>query len=489
MAVLKADVVVIGAGAVGTAVVRELSGFDLSVVAVDRLNDIGGDASKANSAIIHTGFDAPPGTLESRLVVQANPLYDALSAELDIPFRRVGAVLVAVTEEEEAELPKIMGKARQNGVFDLKLLTAPEVLEMEPAVNPDVRAGIHVPRESIIDPFLLVVAQAENAAKNGATFITGCEVIGLRSADKSLRVATTRGEIETRFVVNAAGLNADRISGYLGIDDFRMHPRRGQFHVLDRTAPVQVQHIILPVPTKITKGKLVTPTPHGNWLIGPTAEDIDDRMCHSTTREGMEEIARGVHKLIPSLDIGSTITQYDGLRPVRTPGGYHIRSFESLAGYLELSGIRSTGVTSSVAVARYCCSKLLEMGLPAGEKQGFDGTRRGIPCFRDADADTRADLVRKDPLYAHVVCRCETVTEAEIVQAIRREPGARDVDGVKRRVRAGLGRCQGGFCGARVPQILARELGIPLEEVTKKGSGSRILTGRKKVLDEECGAW
>lgn len=476
----KADLVIIGAGAVGTALARELSPLALKILVVDRLHDVGGDASKSNSAIIHTGFDAPPGTLESRLVTEANPLYDALCRDLDIPFRRVGAVLVALTEEEEAELPYILEKARANGVPDVERLEAAAIRRMEPAVNPSVRCGLLVPRESVIDPFLLVVAQAEVAASNGVEFSTGREVTGLESRPDGFRIATSRGDIEASFLVNAAGLFTDRLSAMLGIKDFTVHPRRGQFHVLDRAAPVNVARIILPVPTKTTKGRLLAPTVHGNWLMGPTAEELEDRLTHRTTREGLAEVVRDVRRLVPSVDPAWAITQYDGLRPVRTPDGFHLRPFREVPGYLELSGIRSTGVTASVAVARYAAGLLHEMGLSARTRPNPVTRRKGIPCFRDADPAARAALVESDPLYASVICRCETVTEAEILQAIRRIPGARDLDGIKRRVRAGLGRCQAGFCGTRIPGILARETGCTVQEVTKKGPGSRILDGDAK---------
>ena len=482
MGIGQTDVVIIGAGAIGVALARELSRFEVDVLVIDRLNDVGGDASKSNSAIIHTGFDAPPGSLESAMVVHANPMYDNLCRDLDIPFQRVGAILVAVTEEEQAELPHILEKAHANYMYDVAPLTASQVRQMEPAVTSQVKAGLYVPRESIIDPFLLVVAQAENAATNGVSFMTSCEVIGLQHEQDDFRVETTQGDIRARWVVNAAGLFSDRISGFLGIEDFCVHPRRGQFHVLDRSAPLGIQHIILPVPTKISKGKLLTPSVYGNWLAGPTAEELEDKFSHNTTAEGLEEIVRDVQKLIPTVTSELAITQYAGLRPVRIPEGYHFRAFARFPGYLELSGIRSTGVTASLAVARHACHQLAAMGLLLHPKESFIATRKGISCFRDADHHTREKLIEQNPLYACMICRCETVTEAEVVQAIRRHPGARDVDGIKRRVRAGLGRCQAGFCGIRIPQILARELGMPLEQITKKGAGSELFIGHIKSL-------
>jgi len=478
----KTDVLIIGAGAVGTAIARELSKLSAKVMVVDKLNDIGGDASKSNSAIIHTGFDAPPDSLESMMVVNANPMYDKLCRDLDIPFERTGAVLVAVTEHEEAELPQIMAKAHANRVYDLEMLSAKQVLDLEPAITEDVRGGLLVPRESIIDPFLYVAALAENAVANGTKFLTDWKITNLAFDNNQYIAESRKGKITAKFVINAAGLFADKISSFLGIDDFKVHPRRGQFHILDKAAPIGTKRIILPVPTKITKGKLCSPTIHGNWLIGPTAEELEDKFASQSTREGLYEIIDSVRKLVPGINEGYAITQYSGLRPVRTPGGYHLRTFENLPGFLELSGIRSSGLTSSLAVARYGCSKLFEMGLANKHKEHFISKRKAIPCFRESDEQTRNKLIKENPLFGHIICRCETVTEAEIVEAIKRKPGAMDIDGVKRRVRAGLGRCQGGFCGMRIPHILARELDISVEQVTKKGIGSEILNGTTKSL-------
>ena len=479
------DVLIIGAGAIGTALARELSKLTVEVLVVDKLNDVGGDASKSNSAIIHTGFDAPPDSLESMLVANANPMYDKLCSDLEIPFKRTGALLVAVTEEEEQALPMIIEKAHANHVYDIEMLTADEIFSLEPAVTKAARGGLLVPRESIIDPFLYVTALAENAAANGVEFILGCEISNITEQQQGFLAEADDIEINAKFIVNAAGLYTDKISSLLNINDFKVHPRRGQFHIMDKAAPIGTKKIILPVPTKLSKGKICTPTIHGNWLIGPTAEELDDKSASQSTREGLQDIIAGVRKLVPNLDASYAITQYAGLRPVRTPGGYHIRTFENCPGYLELSGIRSTGLSSSLAVAVYACDKLHKIGLTAERKPHFIAKRQAIPCFRDADEQQQEKLIAENPLYGRVICRCETVTEAEIREAIRRTPGARDIDGIKRRLRAGLGRCQGGFCGMRIPQILAEELNIPTENVTKKGRGSEILIGSTKSLRKQ----
>ena len=285
----KTDVVIIGAGAVGSALARELSKYKLDVTVVEKNEDIGGDSSKSNSAIIHTGYDAAPGTLESELVVSANPMYDKLTADLDIPFKRIGAILPAFTEEQFEKLPALKHKAMMNRVYDVEYKTGEELLKMEPNLNPEVKGGLYIPRESIIDPFLLVIALAENAADNGAHFLLGTKVTGIETKDGAVTtVKTDKGDIETKYVINAAGLYCDEIASYVGKNDYYVTPRKGQFYILDKKTSCQVGMIVLPIPTKVTKGKLMCPTMHGNMLVGPTAEDLLDknRQEHQCRRAG-----------------------------------------------------------------------------------------------------------------------------------------------------------------------------------------------------------
>lgn len=481
----KTDVVVIGAGAVGCAVARELSKYQVHVTVVDKRDDIGGDASKSNSAIIHTGYDAAPGTLESQLVVAANPMYDELTKDLDIPFERIGAVLPAFTGEQFEKLPAIKEKAFQNHVYDVEYLSREELLLKEPELNPEVKGGLYIPRESIIDPFILVQALAENANENGVDFMLNTEVTDIRTAEGSVTaVVTTQGEIETSYVVNAAALHCDDIAAMVGKAEYKVVARRGQFYILDKNTNCKVKNIVLPIPTKITKGKLMTPTIHGNMLVGPTAEDLDNKVDVSVTAEGLDSIYEDVRKMIPGVNIRDTITQYSGLRPNRNPEGLHVDVYDDLKGYVNLSGVRSTGLTLSVAMGKYVTEKLKEIGLNLILKDDFKKTRKGIPCFHKMTEEEQEAVIRENPLYGTIICRCETITEGEIVDAIRRPLGARTVDAVKRRVRAGMGRCQGGFCGPKVIEILARELEIPADQVEKNLKGSYMVTGRNKKQRE-----
>ncbi len=474
----KTDVVVIGAGANGCAIARELSKYQIDVTVVDKNEDVGGDASKSNSAIIHTGYDAKPGTLESQLVVAANPMYPELTRDLEIPFRRVGAILPAITDEQFELLPGIKAKAVENRVYDVEYLTREQIIAMEPEINPEVKGGLYIPRESIIDPFILVQALAENACENGAHFLLNTKVTGIRTEDGRIcAVETTGGDIQTTWVINAAALYCDEIAAMVGKADYRVVARKGQFYILDKNTPCKVSHIVLPIPTKITKGKLMCPTIHGNMLVGPTAEDQESKTDKSTTAEGLASIEADVRKLIPGVRIQDTITQYCGLRPNRNPEGLHVDVYDDLFGYVNLSGVRSTGVTLSVAMGVYVAQLMKDNGCSLIYKEDFKKTRTGIPIFREMSREEQEALIRKDPKFGNIVCRCETVTEGEILAAIHRPLGARSMDAVKRRVRAGMGRCQAGFCGPKVLEILSRELGLPVEEITKNNSGSNMVTG------------
>lgn len=475
---LKTDVVVIGAGAVGSAVARELSKYNVDVIVVEKNEDVGGDASKSNSAIIHTGYDAAPGTLESQLVVAANPMYDDLVKDLDVPFSRIGAILPAITDEQFEKLPEIKAKAFKNHVYDVEYKSGKELLEMEPNLNPEVKGGLWIPRESIIDPFILVQALCENAHDNGVRFLLNTKVVDIKTEKGKIKsVVTTGEEIETTYVINCAGLYCDEIAEMVGKAEYKVVARKGQFFILDKNTSCQVEHIVLPIPTKVTKGKLMCPTIHGNMLVGPTAEDQDSKVDKSTSAEGLQSITNDVKNLVPGVNVRDTITQYSGLRPNRNPEGLNFDMWDDLEGYVNLSGVRSTGLTLSVSMGKYVVEQLLNHGAGFKLKDNFIKKRRGIVKFSECTIEEQDALIRENPLYGNVICRCETITEAEILDAIHRPLGARSVDAVKRRVRAGMGRCQGGFCGPKVIEILARELGVSPTEINKNNDGSYMVTG------------
>ncbi len=477
----KTDVVIIGAGAVGCAIAHELSKYNVKVTVVEKNEDVGGCASKSNSAIIHTGYDAAPGTLESQLVVAANPMYDELCKDLDVPFKRIGAILPAVTDEQFERLPEIKEKAFRNHVYDVEFKTGEELLAMEPELNPNVKGGLYIPRESIIDPFIFVQALAENAAENGVEFVLNAKVTDIKTENGKIKsVVTTKGEIETKYVINSAGLYCDEIAEMVGKADYKVVARKGQFYILDKNTSCQVEHIILPIPTKVTKGKLMCPTIHGNMLVGPTAEDQPSKVDKCTSAEGLESIANDVRNMIPNVNLRETITQYSGLRPNRNPEGLHFDMYDDLEGYVNLSGVRSTGLTLSLSMGEYVVQQMLYHGADFKLRSDFKSKRKGIVKFSEQTKEVQNELIKENPLYGNVICRCETITEAEIVDAIHRPVGARSVDAIKRRVRAGMGRCQGGFCGPKVIEILARELGVSTDEINKNIDGSYMVTGKTR---------
>ncbi len=477
---MKADIVIIGAGAVGTALARELAKYKIRVIVIDKRDDVGGDASKSNSSIICCGADCPPHTLESQLCCSESAMVEQIVQELDIPFWKCGAIMPAVTKEQMKILPHIYHDAYENHVYDVEYLSPEQVLEMEPEINPEVLGGIYIPRDAVTDPFLFVVAQAENAAENGVEFLLNAEVTDI-IVDKGCvsAVETTKGIIQTEYVVNAAAMYCDKIAEMAGEGgDFVVKPRKGQFFILDKNTPIKTTHIVYPIPTPETRGKLILQTIHGNMLLGPTAEDLEDKEDHSVTADQLDAVARECKQLIPNIRVEDTITQYCGLRPNRIPAGFHIGFGKKTKGYFGITGVRSTGMSTSLAIARYVVKMFQDAGVPLKKNFAFQRYRKGIAKFSEADERTKEKLIDLDPLYGRIICRCENVTEAEIVEAIRRPVGARTLDAIKRRVRPGTGRCQGGFCTPKIIEILERELKLSPEEINKNRMGSYMLTGR-----------
>lgn len=472
----QCDVLIIGAGAVGTAIARELSKYQLKVIVCDKNEDVGGDASKSCSSCVATAATMPNGTLEQELRSASHPMVFQLCKELDIPIQQCGSLTVAITDEQYRNIPSWIEKAQQNGVYDAEIMTAEELLKLEPNLNPDVKGGIYVARDAQINQFLFVLAMAENAAENGVEFLLECPVTGIHVSNEKIQfVETLKGNIKAEWVINAAGLYCDDIAKMAEVCDFRVHPRRGEFFIIDRNTDVKVNHIIRSMPSGTGHGTLVIPTVDGNFLVGPNAEDIEDKEEKATTREGLKSVMEQAITMVPGLNFKDTITQFVGLRPVRIPDGYEIKVSDKVEGYVGISGIRSTGLTNSPGIAVYTIRMMEKAGLQLTKNPNFTRLRKGIVSFADKTDSEKEELIKNNPQYGHIVCRCEKITEAEIVQAIHRPLGARSVDAVKRRVRAGMGRCQGGFCSPFVIEILARELGIDEEVIRKRGGTSFML--------------
>lgn len=482
----SADVVVIGGGVVGCAIARELSRFDLSVVLIERSPDVATGTSKANSGILHAGFDAEPGTWKARLNVRGAQLYAELAEGLGIPRKATGALVVAKDAAQMETVADLRRRGIDNGVPGLTIWNRDQVVAHEPNISPDIAGALWAPSGAIVCPFLATVGFAENAIRNGTRIVTECAVTGIEVVDRQIvAVGTTAGRIATRFVVNAAGLHSGDVARLAGDDSFTIKPRRGEYILFDRSVGQLVNTVLFPTPDKVSKGILVSPTVHGNVFIGPDAVEIDDPEDRETTAGGLAGIIAGARRIVPTLPLGTAITEFAGLRAAAGKD-FVIGPSPVANGLVHAAGIQSPGLTSAPAIGEVIVEMLGEVGLKLRAKASFVPVNPEKPRFHDLDREAQARLVASDPLFGRVICRCETITEAEIVAAIQSPCGARTVDGVKRRVRAGAGRCQGGFCGPRVTAILARELGIPITAVRKDSINSWLFLSRADLQAGEA---
>lgn len=486
------DIIIIGAGVVGSLIARSLARYQLEILLIEKEADIGMGASSANSAIVHAGYDPMPGTLKASLNVQANPLWDQLAGELNFPFERRGDYVVAVGAEEFATLEGLLEQGRRNGVPGMHLVSAEEMRRREPEINPQVSGALWAPTGGLCDPFAVTIAAAENAVMNGVTVLTDCAFTNFIFAGRQIvGVRTTRGDFGCRWAVNAAGLYADDVMHAAGVrPEFKITARRGEYCVLDR-AEIQVNNVLFPVPSKAGKGILVTATLHGNTLVGPNAHLVD-KDDHSVTVAGIDELCSGGHRLVPGLDFRLIIASFAGLRATgnadcETPGvDYHadfvIEIPREVGGLVNLGGIESPGLTSAPAIARRVIELLVDAGEALVEKREWLPIRPARPRFRHLSSAERARLIAEDPAYGRVICRCEMVTEGEIIAEMRAPVPARTYDALKRRTWLGTGRCLGGFDLPRVVDLLAREQGIPPTRVNKKGAGTEFLARETKEV-------
>ena len=486
------DVAIIGGGIIGCSIARELSGYSLKVCVLEKASDVGCGTSKANSAIVHAGYDASPGSLKAKLNLEGNSLYTTVCKELSIPFKRVGSIVVAFDEKEVADLNVLYEKGMKNKTPEMRIIAGEELRALEPYLAEQAVAALYAKTAGIICPFTLTIALAENACTNGVDFFFDTEVkavYAMRPGEPRFVLKTNRALFETKYIVNAAGVHADAISQMAGGDSFFLTPRKGEYCILDKDQRNLVTTVIFQVPTKMGKGILVAPTIDGNLLIGPNAHNIEDKQDTRITAEGLAEIIAGAKKSIPSFAPQKTITSFAGLRAVPPMGDFLINADTRVKGLIHAAGIESPGLSAAPAVAKMVREILAVEGLKCKKKTNFNPYRPPLIRFNELSPDEQNKLIKRDPSYGRVICRCETVTEGEIIASIRRPLGARDLDGVKRRTRAGMGRCQRGFCSPRVMEILARELKIPLNQVTKHGGTSYLLAANTKTpeLKEEKG--
>lgn len=473
------DVIIIGGGVSGSASARELSRYKVNACVLEKEDDVCCGTSKANSAIVHAGYDAANGSLMAKLNVRGNEMMETLSKELDFPFKRNGSLVICRAEEDMPNLQALYERGVKNGVKDLRIISKEEVKELEPNITDEVVAALYAPTGGIVCPFNMNIAFAENANVNGVEFKFNTEVQNIKKVDDHFEIETNNGVYETKYVVNAAGVYADKFHNMVSEKKIHITPRRGDYCLLDKTAGGHVSRTIFALPGKYGKGILVTPTVHGNLLLGPTAIDIEDKEGINTTAAGLDEVITKAGQNVKDIPMRQVITSFAGLRAHEDGHEFIIEELEDCKGFIDCAGIESPGLTSAPAIGEMVAGILKDlMGLE--EKEDFIATRKGVLNPEELTKEERVELIKNNPAYGNIICRCEMITEGEIIDAIKRPLGARSLDAVKRRTRAGMGRCQSGFCSPRTMEILSRELGVPMSEITKTGGDSKIIVGINK---------
>lgn len=475
------DVCIIGAGVVGMNIARELTKYNLKICVLEKEEDVSCGCSKANSGIVHGGYTDKPGTLKAKLCIQGNRMYDQLNQELHFGYRETGAFVLAFEEEDLPQIQNLYDMGIQNGVQDLKVIDRQEVLKLEPHVNETIKGALYIKHVGVTSPYEFVIALAENAIANGAEIKFNAEVAGItQENDNSFTITTISGDkITTRYLINAAGIFSDRISTMVGIRDYKITPRRGQYLLLDKEESYLVNSVIFQVPTKMGKGILVTTTYHGNLMIGPNAEEIDDKNDVSTDEKTLDHIITTARKSVPHFNMQKVLKSFAGNRPVSGLKDWVIEE-SPVKNFIHLIGVDSPGLTASPAIAQYVLAILQNAGLSLIKNETFNPYRE--PIVKIKDQSFKGDINAADP-QEHLICRCERVTEAEIVDCLQRGIPIRSLDAVSRRTRAGFGTCQGAFCGPRVKKLMAETLGISPEEIKEKSSASSLLAQRVKRMN------
>lgn len=473
------DVIIIGAGVSGAATARELSRYKVKACVIEKEEDVCCGTSKANSAIVHAGYDAAEGSLMAKLNVRGNQMMEQLSKDLDFPFKKNGSLVVCLHEEDMPNLQALYDRGVANGVKELRILNCKELKEMEPNISDQAYAALYAPTAGIVCPFNLNIAMAENANVNGVEFKFDTEVTDLKPIDEGWEIHTNNGVFQTRYVVNAAGVYADKFHNMVSEKKIHITPRRGDYCLLDKSAGSHVSKTIFALPGKYGKGILVAPTVHGNLILGPTAIDIEDKEGTNTTREGLDQVIERAEMNVKNIPLRQVITSFAGLRAHEDGHEFLIGEVEDAKGFIDCAGIESPGLTSAPAIGELV-AELVTGYLCAKKKQHFEEKRKGLVNPKNLSREAYQELIRENPAYGNVICRCETVTEGEIVEAIHRLIPAKSLDGVKRRTRAGMGRCQAGFCSPKTMEILAREWKVPMETITKAGKDSRLIRGYNK---------
>lgn len=474
------DIAIIGAGVVGGFVARELSKYNLRTVILEKMSDVSMGATRANSAIVHAGFDAKEGSLKAKLNVRGSELMEGVTRELGVKYKRCGSIVVGFSKEDEKTLQELKERGEKNGVRELSVVSRDELLKIEKNIGEGVTSALLAPTGAIVCPYELCMAAIGNAMDNGVQLKLNFEVKRIEKCDTCYKIYDSNECVEAKTVINCAGIHSDDIARLVGDVSFTVTPRRGEYMLLDKECGGTVSHTIFRCPSKMGKGILVSPTVDGNLLLGPTAENIDDKEDKKTTADGLAKVRLQAAEQVSGIDFSKTITSFTGLRATGSTGDFIINMKE---GFVNVAGIESPGLSAAPAIAEYVANLLSENGISLEKKESFNPIRKPMHYFRELSIDEKNEIIRKHPEYAHVICRCETVTEGEILEAIRTNPKPTDVDGVKRRTRASMGRCQGGFCTPYIIELLAKEMNCDFGEITKFGGESYVNLGKTKEAE------
>lgn len=478
--VMRFDVAVIGAGVVGALTARELSKYDIKVALLEKHSDMAMGATKANSAIVHAGFDSQPKTLKARFNVRGAELMSGLCDTLSVSYKNNGSLVLAFSKNDLKTLETLKKRGETNGVKGLEILDRQQLLELEPRIGDEALGALYAPSAGIVCPYKLTIAAVENAVTNGAQFIRNCEVTGIKDKDGVFALDTSLGEIQAKYVINAAGVYSGKIAEMAGDDSVDIVVRHGDYYLLDKAAGLTVSNTIFQCPTEMGKGVLVAPTVDGNLIVGPSANDIEDFNDTATTFAGLNFVLESAKRSVPSISVRNVITSFSGNRAHPKSDDFIVGVSKANSRFINAAGIESPGLSAAPAIAEYIDGIFKDAVKDLKVKADFNPIRPEPVHFARMNAEQRKALIEKNPAYGRIICRCETITEGEIVDAIKAPAGAVDADGVKRRTRAGMGRCQGGFCGSKVVEILARELSVPMNEITKFGGNSRIIYDKTK---------
>ena len=476
---MKFDVVIVGAGVIGSMICRELTKYDLKTCMLEKGNDVCVGASKANSGIVHGGYEPEPGTLKAKLNTDGVEKLFSTAADLNVPIKRNGSLVCAFGKDEEEHLSLLYERGIVNGIQKLQIIDGDRARELEPMLSEKVSAALYVPTAGIVCPYELTIAAAGNAIDNGATLLTSFEVNAIEKTEEGFTVRSADGRsVECKYVINCAGAYSDKIASLVGDNSFEIIPRAGEYLLLDKNEGKRVSHTIFQVPTSEGKGILVSPTVDGNLLTGPTANKVEKPDNKETTQGGIDTVIRLASKSVPTVAFRSVITSFSGVRSSEKSGDFIIEESRFAPNFINVAAIDSPGLTCSVSIAEYVVELLKEMGMPVLPNPDFNGKREDPHAFKKMTDEEKNEYIKTHPAYGKIVCRCETVTEGEIRDAIKRNPPASDVDGVKRRTRSGMGRCQGGFCMPYVMKLIAEERGISKNDVTKNGGSSLVSDGK-----------